>query len=328
MSERVLLTATPGGHIQELHEWVRRIEDLPGDRIWVTAKTAQTTSLLADEQVIWVPQVATRQLGRVMASMPAAMRIARQVRPTLVVSTGAALTVPYIHAAIAHGAACHFIESATRILSPSLTGRIMSRTPGVTMHAHNFSDPRWHESGSLFEGFRDRRRIDAKPVAKVLVTLGTERFDFSRAVRSIFPVLPNDCDVLWQVGTTQAAPPMGRTVSLIPHDEMADAVAEADVVITHAGVGSVLTALNAGHCPIVLPRSARYAEHVDDHQIDLAATLRERHLAIVRDAYRLVSGDLHEAAGRRTSRRSDPPSLMLAGGADPGGASPGLPRAS
>ena len=313
MSERVLLTATPGGHIQELHEWVRRIADLPAERVWVTARTPQTESLLAGEEVIWVPAVSTRQLHRVVPSIPLAMQIARRVRPTMVVSTGAALTVPYIHAAIAQGAVCHFIESATRTLQPSLTGRIMHRTPGVIMHAHNFDDDRWLESGSLFESFQARPREQVKPIRKVLVTLGTERFDFSRAVRSIFPVLPPNTETLWQVGTTQAEPPVGRSVSLIPHAEMTQAIAEADVVITHAGVGSVLSALDAGHYPVVLPRSSRHNEHVDDHQIDLGALLKDQELAVVRDPYNLTAEDLVAASQCSTHRDEVPTALHLDG---------------
>jgi UDP-N-acetylglucosamine transferase subunit ALG13 len=38
------------------------------------------------------------------------------------------------------------------------------------------------------------------------------------------------------------------------------------VVVTHAGVGSVMLALGRGKVPIVLPRLAAFGEAVDDHQ--------------------------------------------------------------
>jgi len=44
----------------------------------------------------------------------------------------------------------------------------------------------------------------------------------------------------------------------------------ARVVITHAGVGSIMLALAAGKKPIVAPRLYRYGEHVDDHQTEIA----------------------------------------------------------
>ncbi len=51
--------------------------------------------------------------------------------------------------------------------------------------------------------------------------------------------------------------------------EMLAKFASADVVVTHAGVRSILLATNAGHVPIVVPRLKDLGEHVDDHQMDL-----------------------------------------------------------
>lgn len=55
----------------------------------------------------------------------------------------------------------------------------------------------------------------------------------------------------------------------------------ADVVISHAGVGSILCAVHAGHTPIVFPRLKRYSEHVDDHQVELAEALAERGVVVI-----------------------------------------------
>ncbi len=46
-------------------------------------------------------------------------------------------------------------------------------------------------------------------------------------------------------------------------------------MITHAGVGSILITLMNGKRPIVVPRLARFREHVDDHQLELARRLSE-----------------------------------------------------
>lgn len=50
-------------------------------------------------------------------------------------------------------------------------------------------------------------------------------------------------------------------------------VAEADLLIIHAGAGSVIHALRAGKVPVVMPRRAMYGEHIDDHQLEFAQTL-------------------------------------------------------
>jgi UDP-N-acetylglucosamine transferase subunit ALG13 len=48
---------------------------------------------------------------------------------------------------------------------------------------------------------------------------------------------------------------------------------EATTVVTHAGVGSILSARRAGHLPVVVPRLHALGEHVDDHQAELTRTL-------------------------------------------------------
>ena len=66
-----------------------------------------------------------------------------------------------------------------------------------------------------------------------------------------------------------------RAVAFMPFDEMVACFEAANVVITHAGVGSVLSAVRAGHTPIVVPRLRRLGEHVDDHQVELTRALAE-----------------------------------------------------
>jgi UDP-N-acetylglucosamine transferase subunit ALG13 len=69
-----------------------------------------------------------------------------------------------------------------------------------------------------------------------------------------------------------------ESVAFLAYDELAEKMNAADAVVTHAGVGSILTALRMGHTPVVVPRLRRFGEHVDDHQVeltrDLAATGR------------------------------------------------------
>jgi UDP-N-acetylglucosamine transferase subunit ALG13 len=63
----------------------------------------------------------------------------------------------------------------------------------------------------------------------------------------------------------------------------------ARAVVTHAGVGSVMTALLAQKRPIVVPRLRRHGEAVDDHQLGFARRLDEGGLAVlVEDLGRLA----------------------------------------
>ena len=63
-------------------------------------------------------------------------------------------------------------------------------------------------------------------------------------------------------------------------------------------------------CPILIPRRGRMAEHVDDHQLQIALDFALRDLAIVRDAAFLKDADLVTAASR-VVRRVDAPRLRI-----------------
>jgi UDP-N-acetylglucosamine transferase subunit ALG13 len=52
--------------------------------------------------------------------------------------------------------------------------------------------------------------------------------------------------------------------------DLAALVREARVVVTHAGVGSILLCLTNGRSPVVVPRLKRFGETVDDHQLESA----------------------------------------------------------
>jgi len=67
-------------------------------------------------------------------------------------------------------------------------------------------------------------------------------------------------------------------IEFLPFDELVATMASADNVVCHAGVGTIMTALQAGHTPVVIPRLAHHAEHVDDHQLDIATRFAERGL--------------------------------------------------
>lgn len=104
----------------------------------------------------------------------------------------------------------------------------------------------------------------------IFATLGTHHQQFARFVDALRPVASR---TFLQYGHNR--PPQGfmRAEAFVPFGVVLDAMAEAEAVVTHAGVGSILCARDAGHVPIVVPRLHRLGEHVDDHQLDLVSRL-------------------------------------------------------
>lgn len=298
-----MLVASPGGHVDELFDFVPRLPSVGEDRVWVTAATPQTTRLLAGETTEWVPAVASRQGGRAVITLPRAVALVRRHRPSLVVSTGAAMAVPYLVAARLHGVATHYIESATRLEGPSLTGRLMSRLPGTVLHHQGFRVPvpGWLNVGSVFDAYAAGPTSGTGQIRRVVLILGTERYPFHRALQQVAAALPADVEVLRQTGHTPVTDADGPCRPWVPGDELAGAVAQSDLVITHAGVGSVLSALRAGHHPVVLPRFSSLGEHVDNHQLELARMLADRGLASIATPDDDLASIMMEAS-RRTTR--------------------------
>ncbi|WP_010147532.1 glycosyltransferase [Serinicoccus profundi] len=280
MSARDLLVASPGGHVEELAELMHRLTPAPQQPVWVTARSLQTERLLSGEDVEWIPSVGSRQAWRAARSLPIARRLMQKHRPDRVISTGAALALPYLLAARATGARVHYIESATRLHGPSLTGRVLERVPGVHLHHQAFDEPRgrWRATGSVFDSFAPGP--EGAPVSEdALLTIGTERFPFTRALSLV--EVTDDLSWTVQTGHTPADDADPRCRRWMSPEDLTDLTTRASLVVTHAGVGSVLLALRAGKHPVVVPRLADLREHADDHQLELARALEHRGLVSV-----------------------------------------------
>lgn len=110
----------------------------------------------------------------------------------------------------------------------------------------------------------------------ILVTVGTNEAPFDRLLELVDGLLQGEAggeEVLVQHGPSQVRPQFATCVDYLPYDDLADAIRRARVVVTHAGVGSIMTALAYGKRPIVMPRLERFGEAVDDHQVALGRRL-------------------------------------------------------
>ena len=109
----------------------------------------------------------------------------------------------------------------------------------------------------------------------IFVTVGTTHFPFDRLVASV-ATLDVDDEIVVQRGASSITPENAQVIDFLSFEELADHVRRSRVVVSHAGVGSIMVALSHGKRPIVVPRLARYGEAVDDHQAQIAAMLGEQ----------------------------------------------------
>jgi UDP-N-acetylglucosamine transferase subunit ALG13 len=108
----------------------------------------------------------------------------------------------------------------------------------------------------------------------IFVTLGTLHFPFDRLLHAL-EGLPGDEELIVQCRAPGRLPAWACSVPDLPFDELVKTMRAARVVVCHAGVGSVLTALANGKRPVTVPRLARLGEAVDDHQLAFARRLAE-----------------------------------------------------
>jgi UDP-N-acetylglucosamine--N-acetylmuramyl-(pentapeptide) pyrophosphoryl-undecaprenol N-acetylglucosamine transferase len=307
-SHRTLLVASTGGHLSQLHALAPRIPGVER-RTWVTFDTPQSRSLLAGEDVVFVRYTAPRDWRNVARNLLPAGRLLARGRFDHVISTGSAIALAFLPLARARGLRATYVESAARSRGPSLTGRIVARVPGVRLGTQYpaWAGGRWAYVGSVLDGYAPVPQAAPPELRRVVVTLGTIPYGFRRLLERMLAVLPAGVEVTWQTGVTDVAGLPIAARAELPGDELDAAIAAADVVVAHAGTGSALAALNAGRCPLLVPRERAHGEHVDDHQREIAAELAGRGLALQRAADALALADLHAAATVRIERVPPPP---------------------
>ncbi|MGN1337970.1 MAG: PssE/Cps14G family polysaccharide biosynthesis glycosyltransferase [Candidatus Coprovivens sp.] len=103
----------------------------------------------------------------------------------------------------------------------------------------------------------------------ILVTLGTQDKPFTRLLDAVQQLIDKgiiEDKVVVQAGCSKYESKDMEIFDLIPMDDFDRLMSECDLLITHGGVGSIVSGLNKNKKVIAIPRLAKYGEHVNDHQ--------------------------------------------------------------
>ncbi|GAB4101112.1 hypothetical protein GCM10028790_01300 [Micromonospora taraxaci] len=163
-------------------------------------------------------------------------------------------------------------------------------TGNVPAHRVTAGRPRPAPSAGLS---RPRRSGDLAR-ARVLVAVGTDTHPFDRLIRWLedwHRGVDEDVGLTVQHGHTRA-PAVPGAVTFLGHRELQAAMAEADLVVCHAGPATILEARRQGHLPIVTPRDPARGEHVDDHQLLFARRLGAAGMVALAETREAVVGAL------------------------------------
>lgn len=120
---KICLVGSSGGHLAHLNMlkpfWSRE------DRFWVTFDKEDARSILKDEKMYPCYFPTNRNLKNLIKNTFLAIRILRKERADVIISSGAAVAVPFFYLGKLFGAKTVYIEVFDRIDKPTVTGKLV-----------------------------------------------------------------------------------------------------------------------------------------------------------------------------------------------------------
>jgi len=116
----------------------------------------------------------------------------------------------------------------------------------------------------------------------IFITIGSQ-LPFDRLIRAVdqtAPQLKTD-RVIAQVGNSNYTTKYIDSFSSFPPNEFNTYLSEAELIISHAGMGTIISALVLNKPIIVMPRLKKYGEVTTDHQLATAKELEKLHYIYV-----------------------------------------------
>ena len=319
----ICLSASGGGHFRQLLDleplWSRYPHFL------VTEDTVLGRSLAKREDVEFVLHFALGQsrMGKAWAMLSAAarsawrsLRIVLRRRPDVVITTGAGSQVFLIAWARLFGAKVILVDSFARFHAPSKFARIGGPLANVRITQSEISAANWRGS-SGFDPLRTEPAVAEGKSRLLFATVGAilPLHRLERAVVELKAAGRIPEDVILQVGNSDLPRPEipGLTIiETLPFDELQEVLKRADLVVCHAGTGSIITAL-AQCCGVVaIPRRVSAGDSYDDHQSEIAEVFAERGLIQVADDAETLALALDRARAAPRHRATMDHSALMA----------------
>jgi UDP-N-acetylglucosamine--N-acetylmuramyl-(pentapeptide) pyrophosphoryl-undecaprenol N-acetylglucosamine transferase len=303
----VHLACSRGGHLDLL----LRLEGVLADRrlVWVTQESGRVADIRRAGGRVHVLGEYHGSLRGIAGVVWRSIGVLLRERPRFVITSGSGIVVPFCLLARLTGAKVVFIETSARVRGASRSGRVLSRIANRVI-------VQWDEMRAVYPGAAVAQSSVLLGIAPqvsgdgagTFLAVGTHSQPFDRIVELVDRaagegVLPQP--VLAQVGVSTVAMRHGEAHGIITPEEMGDAVRRSRYIVTHAGTGTISTALRAGRRPLVLARTAAHGEHFDDHQQQIVDKLAELGL-VVPLGDRITAADL-EAADAPLPRPEDLP---------------------
>lgn len=120
---KICLVGSSGGHLTHLYMLKPFWKDK--DRFWVTFDKEDARSVLNGERVYSCYYPTNRNIKNLIRNTGVAWRVLRNEKPDLIISSGAAVAVPFFWLGKLFGAKTIYIEVFDRIDKPTMSGKIV-----------------------------------------------------------------------------------------------------------------------------------------------------------------------------------------------------------
>lgn len=118
----------------------------------------------------------------------------------------------------------------------------------------------------------------------IFVVIGTSSWNFDRLIKALDEIAPSlDEKVIMQIGNSNYVPVNSEYFRFRSKEEVDKIYKNADIIVCHAGIGSILSTAKYKKDLIIVPRRRKYGELLDDHQAEIARKLEKRGIIIVWD---------------------------------------------
>ena len=118
-----MLVANNGGHLLQLCSLMNVWEKY--ESFWVTGNKPDASSLLGNEKIYYGYTPTDRNIVNLFRNIFLAVKIIFKEKPDVIVSTGAALAVPFCYVGKIFGCKVIYLESFAKINTPTLSGKMV-----------------------------------------------------------------------------------------------------------------------------------------------------------------------------------------------------------
>ena len=110
----------------------------------------------------------------------------------------------------------------------------------------------------------------------IFISVGTQ-LSFDRLTRTVDDWLSSHTNeqAFFQIAEGKYHPKNGVVHKYVADDQYQELFDKSDLIISHAGMGTIITALECGKPVIVMPRRFSLGEHRNDHQMATAQRIGE-----------------------------------------------------